>query len=514
MKKSTEKTPEFPDFYLPFGGRLEGENRWVQLTKLMPWELIEECYKESMSESGMGAPPLSSRIAYGALIIKERLGVTDAECVAQISENPYLQYFLGLKEYLKKPLFDESMMVYFRSRFTQEHHVVINEEIIAKKLTEQDEDEEPPEEDPPTHGGKLLIDATCTPADIKYPTDLGLLNEAREKTEQIIDTLHAEIQERYPKQASKPKKVRTYRQEARKRFLEMAKAKNPGSKKIRKAIGQQLRYVKRNLKHIDSMVNGHEGLLHSLPGYWYKCLLVIGTLYEQQLLMYESYKRSVPHRIVSISQPHVRPIIRGKAGKKVEFGAKISVSHRLNGYVSLDRLSWEAYNETEDLISQIENYYERYGMYPESVHADQIYHSRKNRQYCKEKEIRLAGKPLGRPRKETDENREELAVLKAQRRQDEIDRIPIEGKFGNVKRKGTLERIMAKLSHTSESVIHVGFIVLNLDKKLEELCSALILNGKNRLWDSLQMIIQACLCRFDSTHQCQVGIFKPKKRCW
>jgi len=474
MKKIAENTLEIPDFYLPFGGKLRAENRWVYLAKIIPWELVETCYQESMSDSKMGAPSLLGRIAYGSLIIKERLGVTDAETIAQIGENPYLQYFLGYTELLQTPPFDESMMVYFRSRFSEEQLSRINEEIIAKEVVKKKEEKKDEDDDPPSHSGKLLVDATCTPADITYPTDLGLLNDAREKTEKIIDLLHAEILERHPEELPKPKKVRTYREKARLRYLNVAKSKKPGAQKIRTAIGQQLRYVRRNLKHIAKMVKKHEDLLTVLDKYWHKCLLVIHRLYEQQLEMYEERKHSVADRIVSISQPHVRPIVRGKAGKKVEFGAKISVSHREGGYVSLDRLSWDAYNESGDLQEQIETYQARYGFYPESVHADQIYLNRENRAYCKEKGIRLSGRPLGRPKKETEKNKEALAKEKAQRRQDELDRIPIEGKFGNAKRKGTLQRIMAKLSHTSESVIHIGITVLNLDQKLREVLFTLI----------------------------------------
>ena len=144
----------------------------------------------------MGAPAMSGRIAFGALIIKERLGITDEETVERIVENPYLQYFLGLHEYREKPLFDPSMMVHFRSRFGEEHHQRINSRII-ELATREDEpaskDDDTKDEDGtgPTNAGKLLVDATCTPADITYPTDLKLLGDAREKTELYIDHLHA-----------------------------------------------------------------------------------------------------------------------------------------------------------------------------------------------------------------------------------------------------------------------------------------------------------------------------------
>jgi len=110
--------PEFEDFYLPFGGHLKSDNRWVTLAKLIPWKDIEALYSKNFSSNGMGALAKSARIALGALIIKERLGSSDEETVEQITENPYLQYFLGLSEYSNKTLFDASMFVHFRKRLS------------------------------------------------------------------------------------------------------------------------------------------------------------------------------------------------------------------------------------------------------------------------------------------------------------------------------------------------------------------------------------------------------------
>ena len=491
MYRNDLKQTEFVDFYMPFGGKLSTENRWVKLAAMIPWNEIEEVYKRNLDGTGMGAPAKSGRIAFGALVIKERLGITDGETVEQILENPYLQYFLGLHEFRDKALFDPSMMVHFRCRFGQEDYDAINTKIIdlatggtlvksdqptpedfekGSTHTESDEDDDPPT--PLPNEGKLLMDATCTPADITYPTDLKLLNEAREKTETYIDKLHEPF-------IGKRKKPRSYRCKARGQFLALIKQKKPGAKKIRKAIGQQLRFIKRNLAYIARYLEEDCGALLRLTSYNIKCLQAIHTLYEQQLFMYENRTHSVADRIVSISQPHVRPIVRGKAGKKVEFGAKISISHVRGGYVSLHRLNWDAYNESSDLVSQIEAYREHFGHYPASVHADMIYRTRANRAYCKKLNIRLSGPALGRPRKVTAENAADLKAQKKLTRQDELDRIPVEGKFGNAKRKGTLARIMAKLSRTSESVINIGLIVLNLDTWLRAVLLALRLKFEN-----------------------------------
>ena len=479
----TNRQPDLPDFYLPFGGKLDADNRWVKLASMVPWHLVEEDYRTNFADSGMGAPAKESRIALGALIIKERLGVTDEETVAQIRENPFLQYFLGLHEYLREDLFDPSMMVHFRKRIGPETLEKINLAIISAARSQSGPSQEPPasppDETPPRGGepggdfsaaaepepkGKLLIDATCTPADITYPTDLKLLNEAREKTERIIDDLHAAM-------SGKVKKPRTYRKKARRDFLAVALSKKPKASKIRTAIGKQLRYIKRNLGHIHWQLDNGASL-QDLTAYWHKCLMVIHTLYDQQLEMYRQRSHRCADRIVSISQPHVRPIVRGKVSQRVEFGAKISASH-VDGFVMLDRFSWDAYNETSDLVEQAEAFRQRFGHYPASIHADKIYQTRANRAWSKERGIQLSGKPLGRPRELTAEE-------KKRQRQDEKDRIPIEGKFGNAKRKGTLQRVMAKLAVTSRTVITIGLIVLNLDtmlRFLRALLRALIRQG-------------------------------------
>ena len=443
---------------MPFGGKLRSDNRWVRLTKLVPWEEIEEQYAENFADSGMGAPAKAARIALGALIIQKKLGLTDEETVAQIQENPYLQYFLGYESFSDEKPFDSSMMVYFRKRLNLEELSAINELIHSKhrKQSGSSKDKDKQDKGRSSGGsenqGKLIVDSSCAPADIRYPTDLSLLNEAREKSEHIIDRLHEPLK-------GKEKKVRTYRKRARRDYLKTAKKRKLSAKELRKAIGKQLRYLKRDLNHIQSLATRSSlGLLKRKE---YRDLLVISELYRQQKQMHDQCTRRIEGRVVSISQPHVRPIVRGKVSAPVEFGAKISVS-LVDGYAFIDRMSWENFNESQDLIGQIETYSQRFGSYPESVHADRIYRTRENRAYCKSKGIRLSGPRLGRPKKEMDRNEKKLI------RQEELERNAIEGKFGQGKRRFSLDCIRAKLAITSGSMIALTFLVMNLEKLLKE----------------------------------------------
>ena len=188
-----------------------------------------------------------------------------------------------------------------------------------------DDDEDAPKQ------GKLILDTSCAPADIRYPTDLSLLNEGREKLERIIDVLHEPLK-------AKEKKPRTYRRNTRKDYLNVAKKKKVTRNEIRRGVGKQLRYVKRDLGHIERLKE--KTSLSVLKRKSYRDLLVIHELYRQQRQMWEAKEHKIAGRIVSISQPHVRLIVRGKARTDAEFGAKIALS-LINGYSFLDRISWD-----------------------------------------------------------------------------------------------------------------------------------------------------------------------------
>ena len=132
MKPKSLRQQEFEDFYLPFGGKLKSSNRWVILAKKIPWDAFEDSYACHFAASGQGAPSFTVRVALGALIIKEKLQLSDEEAVQQIEENPYLQYFLGFPEYKDSRPFDPSMYVHFRKRLGEDVLAHYNELIVPR----------------------------------------------------------------------------------------------------------------------------------------------------------------------------------------------------------------------------------------------------------------------------------------------------------------------------------------------------------------------------------------------
>lgn len=488
IRESSSNQVSLSEFDWPFQNQLDVENRWVKWAQCMPWDALSAAYHANMNQR-RGRPALKARVVIGAVIIKHKLVLSDRETVKQIQENPYMQYFIGHDSYSSEQPFDASLLVSIRRRmgqevfdsFTQTVMTELNqfkrkasrdsgdtEEEQAAELTDDQGGTSSKKEEERLEG-KLILDATVADQAIRYPTDVSLLNEAREFSEQIIDYLHRgwELQEEVENEKKevkkKKKKPRTYRKSARRDFLDFAKRRKPTGKTIRKAIKKQLQYLRRNLSHIEVLLSQYEeGMPLPIPNWLLRRYWVLPHFYAQQKLMHDERVKRCDSRIVSLHQPWVRPIVRGKQHKPVEFGAKISVSLNGEGLASVDHFRWDAFNEGQDLIEQVEAYKTRTGYYPEVVMADPIYGTRANRAYLTDKGIRYAGKPLGRPRKETPENAKELKAEKKQRQADYRQRIPIEGKFGQGKSGYNLNYIRAKRADTSQAWVNCIFLVMNL----------------------------------------------------
>ena len=438
---------QIEDFVFPYG-QLDKNNEWVKLADLVPWDEAEEAYAKQFVNNGHPAHP--ARIALGALIIKQRLKCSDEWTVRHVSENPYLQYFLGLKEYTSKCPFGASTMVEFRKRFPPEAIAAL----LAASTPKEDRDDH----DDRNGGGSgenkgtLIMDATCCPADISYPQDFQLLNEAREKLEHIVDM--------YCK-SHKLKKPRMKRRIARRDYLKLSKCKKRTAKKLREGVRKQLQYIRRDIGFIvDIIQKTHLKVSEKVAN----LLNTITTLYEQQLYMYENRVHTVPDRIVSISQPWVRPIVRGKAHANTEFGAKLHIS-MVDGYAKIERLSFDAYSEATDFFSAVEGYRQEHGCYPQRILVDKIYRNRETISWCKAQGIQLTGPALGRPTKNTERTKQ----AKKQEYQDICDRNIVEGEFGVGKRSYGLNRIMAHLPETSFCVIGIALLCMNLTKRLRSL---------------------------------------------
>ncbi|MBP5509913.1 MAG: IS5 family transposase [Kiritimatiellae bacterium] len=444
-EKSVQMT--FEDFNQSYGMKLNVKDEWIVVANSINWAAVEEKYMEFFP-SKRGRPALNARMALGALIIQHKAKLSDRNLVKEVARNPYYQYFLGLERFQTKCPSGHGVLPELRKRFGMGFINEINEVVIrnAKPTPEHADDRD---EKPSANGnlGTMILDATCPPSNIRFPQDSSLLDEAREKLDGMIDKLHAMVEE--------PRRPRTYRKVLRKAYLAMAKAKKRPAKKMRSLVRVMLCAVKRNMAFVDDYLA--KGLiLADKRDVWN--LDAIRRLYAQQKEMFDEKKHRGADRIVSIAQPFVRPIVRGKAKTPVEFGAKYDVSVDENGYARLEKASFDAYNECTVLKGAVEGYRERTGRYPKRVLVDQVYRTKENRAYCEERGIEMSGRKSGRPPE--DEKRRRKAE-RAERKND-VDRIEVERFFSRDKRCFGAGLIMTKLSNTTLGSIALSVLVANL----------------------------------------------------
>jgi transposase, IS5 family len=458
IQYTSTKQLAIEEFKTPFYFGLDKNNRWAKLAAIIPWDDLARIYYETLCDD-FGRPAIDARIVIGAMIIKEKKRLPDEETIEDIKENAYLQYFLGYEEFSHKAPFDPSLFVTLRERIGVEAFEKMTRAFIKKvdeveksksPKVEKEKDQNPSIKEEDRREGKLILDATVAPQDIRFPTDLDLLNEAREHSERIIDILW--------KPSTDKKKPLTYRRKARADYLNLARKKKKSAKEIRKAVRRQLGYLKRNIKTIKVLLNPDLGKPVALNTKDLRLFWVLQEVYRQQKEMYDNRNHQVSDRIVHVSQPHIRPIVRGKSGRDVEFGSKLSISC-VNGYAFLDFLSWDAYNESTILKDQVEKYKDRFGFYPETVIADKIYGSHDNREYLKSHTIHFSGKSLGRPPILT---KSEIRIERRKRKEEQGIRNRVEGKFGEGKRRYSLDCVKAKTKWTSESWVATVFFVMNL----------------------------------------------------
>ena len=513
---------------IPFEFIPDPNNRWVRLANLIPWEELEVLSGYRNHFGSTGNPALPFRVALGALLVQARLDLTDEETVEQIKENPYIQYFLGFEGYRseKRP-FDPSMMVHFRKRLDAETLKALDLRIYEKRRELEESEaaetakaaganDAPRESDSggraeggepceirgsssetvatPLPEGTLILDATCVPMDITYPTDLKLLVSARESAERLID----ELWKRWGKRGET--KPRTHRRVAARHGAIVCRQRNLGGKKLCKALKKQLSFLGRDLRVIDELLASlpSDEDVASLNDRQVKRLCTIRTIHRQQKHMLDTNTRRVDHRIVSLSKPYVRPIVRGKAGARVEFGAKLLVAVE-KGHSFLVASSWDNFNEGALFVKGCEGYLERNGVWPEVVCADMIFRTRANLSWCRQRGIRLSGPSLGRPPLD----QEKLAERKRLERLDASRRNEVEGIFGEGKRKYGLDLIRGKLAETSESLIVLRFMIMNLRRMLRLFSSFFISMPKRfqivifRVFPALRLswcFSQNCLC--------------------
>ena len=418
--------------FLPFDGQLDLENRWLKIKALIPWLKLEARFQSYFSYRGR--PAKDCQLVLGLLLLKHMTGFSDEAIVALVNENPYMQAFCGLERFSTKPLLDSSSLSRHRKRLGAKYFAELEQEayqvLIQRKIIK---------------AKGLLVDATVFPEHLRYPTDTGLLNEARQWVVKQVKTLGNSL----------GTKVRTYCRIAQKEYLAFSKKKNRSRKLIQRTRKSLLQYLRRNIKQFQSLLAeaSQQGL--RIEKKVRERFEVVRQVFSQQSQMYRQKINRIEERIVSLHSPWTRPILRGKTGPKaVEFGPKAALSY-VDGFVFLDHMSSENFPEADLVREQLKQYETLFGQKPSSMTADKIYGNRDNRCLLKEEEIRDAFQPLGR--KASQQN-----PATRWRKQKQRERNRIEGSFGHAKNHLGLDKIKYYIPDGPEIWSRLGLMSMNL----------------------------------------------------
>ncbi len=424
---------------LPFGGQLDESNRWLRIAKLIPWGALEDEYGSHFSHTGR--PATDGRLFLGLILLKHMTGLSDRELIEEVLENLYMQRFCGFEQFVTRRMLDASTLTKLRKKLGLEFFKKMEEEtyrlLIERKIIK---------------GRGILVDATVFPENIKYPNDVGLLNKAREWMVRKIKTFAKVV----------GKKPRTYQRNARKVFLGFSKKKTKSRKVIQKAKKQMLQYAGRNLRQMHELIGDLKRKGIAIKRAIRERLQVVAKVIEQQWTMYRQKSHRVADRIVSLHRSYVRPIVRGKTGKEVEFGPKAALSH-VGGFMFVDHFAHDSFAEADKRIvrQQIKTFEKCFGRKPASLTGDRAYGNRDNREMVEKIGLRGAFQPLGRKaKKEHDPNRW------FKRKQRERNRI--EGGIGHGKEHFELDCIRYEGRAGSEMWVRLGVLGMNLKTAMKK----------------------------------------------
>lgn len=381
-------------------------------------------------KSGRGRKPfLKVEGGIGLMFLKHYLGLSDELLIHRLNTDWCIQYFCGVQLGLRK-IKDKNLVSWWRTYLGQHLNIAGLQAVFIeywKPYLQQ------------TH--VTLMDATCNESHLRYPTSVKLLWEA-------ITKVHAMVQQK--RKRLRLRRSRSNYQKHRNNFLFYQRSRKKTNRKEKILRKQLLKYLLRLLQGLDELQQEQQIKLSRKEEGLVK---TIHTVYAQQHELTYGNTSSVPHRIVSLHKPYLRPIVRGKENKAVEFGAKVH-KVQVSGISFIEHLSFENFNESTRL-KQTVAFHQKYFGRLSQLGADGIYATNENRRYCSKLGIATSFVPKGREGKQADQKKAMRSVLSS------VRATVLEGSFGNEKNHYLLQKIKARTQATEIVWIFFGMMTAN-----------------------------------------------------
>ncbi|WMX15320.1 MULTISPECIES: transposase [unclassified Aureispira] len=355
-------------------------------------------------------------------ILKSYLNLSDAKLIARVNTDWSLQLFCGVNFGLHTRIKDQDYVGRWRRWLSSYMDVQGLQEILLKHWKEDLSDQQ-----------SCLMDATCYESHVRFPTDAKLLWECCEWVFETMFSICKDHRIRKPRSKYKDKKQG---------YSAYSRRRKKGYKKTQKIKKQLLYLLEKGLWQLTEIIVQCSPEIAQKEKFQMR-LGVIYKVLEQQQEIYEKGETAGADRIISLAKPYLRPIVRGKETKRVEFGVKAHM-FEIGGLCLIEHLSFNAFNESTRLKSTVRLHQQYIRKKVKMLGADKIYATRENRRWCKANGIITNFVPLGRPKKQ-----EKNAVQSVARKALDKERSTVlEGAFGNQKMHYSLGRVRAKTAKT------------------------------------------------------------------
>lgn len=391
----------------------------------IPWQELIKHFKIKEHKKGPSRI-FSPKGMLALMFLKSYVDSSDRKLIEHLNGNINFQLFCDLL--LKgKRITNYKIVSYIRTYLGKQLNIKENQKLLAKYW-------KPFMEQP----NIMLTDATCYETSMRYPTNQKLLWES-------IEWCYGQM-----KFMCKYLKIQT----PRTKYLKQSANYNNYSRKRKRTIKERTVLTRSLLHLLNKLLGLLEEIEHqcNMPQKYHKQIRTIKTILKQQQEIFRTGK-SVPDRIVSIAKAYIRPIVRGKEVKSVEFGAKVNMI-QFDGINFIEHLSFNAFHEGIRLPKSIRYGRELVGKITH-VSADDIYATNDNRSYCKKEGIVHGFKRKGKPGKYEDQR----ASLYTELRKERATRM--EGSFGTEKEYYGLKRIKARIQKNEELTIFFGVHTAN-----------------------------------------------------
>ena len=368
----------------------------------------------------------------GLMFLKHYAACSDRRLIEQLNGNIDYQFFCDLHLPLGTRLTNYKIVSAIRCELSKQLDISkLQESLVASWLPYIN------------NLNSVTCDATCYESSIRYPTDIKLLWEAVSWSYKQLKLLSRQAGQRL---------IRTKYRKWERRYISYSKMKQKRRKK-RKVLKRSLLHL---LNKINTQLKFLEGVIS--PNYlttrYRQKRSVIELIYEQQSTMFKKGLKKIKDRIVSIDKPYIRPIVRGKENKPIEFGAKVN-KIQIDGISFIEHLSFDAFNEGTRLIETIFFAQKLTRKKVKILGADAIYATNKNRKFVTKHGIKTDFKPKGRRSKHR-KHQDQLARMITKERASRL-----EGSFGTDKEHFLLKRNLARTKETEILMIFFGIHTSN-----------------------------------------------------